>query len=84
MNKILSPSDRPIPLTTVSIIYLWINRHTKIYLSIWLFINLVKMGAVGLEPTRPYKGQRIFILPQLSLLPIGVENWTLSLPSALR
>lgn len=26
------------------------------------------MGAVGLEPTRPGKGQRIFILSQLSLL----------------
>jgi hypothetical protein len=42
------------------------------------------MGAVGLEPTRAYKAQRIFILVQLSLLPlVGFENWTLSLPSAL-
>lgn len=47
------------------------------------------MGAEGLEPSRPC-GQRIFILSQLSLLPLaqmsdrGFKDWTLPLPSTLR
>jgi len=43
------------------------------------------MGAVGLEPTRPGKGQRIFILSQLSLL-LFFSSWQNSMPvlTALR